>query len=147
VALPGGRFEKTDKDLFDTAVRETKEETGVSLSATLIGVLDDLTPRSPTLPPVIVRPFVFSMAQRPALLLNEELTGIHWFRLDDLARSACEAVVGHRRESGEGGRLRARARLRHLGHDAPDSGRIPGAGFGRPKDPGARGAGEVPFLR
>jgi 8-oxo-dGTP pyrophosphatase MutT (NUDIX family) len=94
MALPGGRFEEADKDLFATVLRETLEETGVALTRRmLLGSLDDLAPISPTLPPVVVRPFVFSMKERPALRLNEELTGVHWFKLDVLAASACETDV------------------------------------------------------
>ena len=59
VAFPGGRHDPEDRDLLATAIRETREETGVELSdAERLGVLDDLYPRTPTLPPVRVRPFV-----------------------------------------------------------------------------------------
>jgi 8-oxo-dGTP pyrophosphatase MutT (NUDIX family) len=53
VAFPGGRHDPEDGDLLATAIRETREETGVELSdAERLGVLDDLYPRTPTLPPV-----------------------------------------------------------------------------------------------
>ncbi|MDA1119766.1 MAG: CoA pyrophosphatase [Bacteroidetes bacterium] len=43
IALPGGKYESEDKDLFDTALRETGEEIGVSSGKiTLIGALTDL---------------------------------------------------------------------------------------------------------
>ncbi len=59
IAFPGGRREPTDTDLLATAIRETMEEIGVDLSAAeRLGVLDDLYPRTPVLPPVVVRPFV-----------------------------------------------------------------------------------------
>src|SRR3989442_10873051 len=62
VALPGGRRDAGDADLFATAVRETREETGIDLAgAERLGRLDDLYPRTPTLPPVVVRPFVFAL--------------------------------------------------------------------------------------
>src|SRR3989442_8572178 len=62
IALPGGRRGPHDADLAATAIRETNEETGVDLSsAERLGVLDDLYPRTPTLPPVVVRPFVFAL--------------------------------------------------------------------------------------
>src|SRR5262245_4891896 len=60
IAFPGGRREPRDRDLLATAIRETHEEIGVDLaSAERLGVLDDLHPRTPVLPPVVVRPFVF----------------------------------------------------------------------------------------
>ena len=60
VAFPGGRVDVTDVSLADTAVRETREELAIDLAShgKLIGRLDDLAPRSPALPPIIVRPFV-----------------------------------------------------------------------------------------
>ena len=62
IAFPGGRYEPQDADLLATAVRETREETGVDLTnRERLGSLDDLYPRTPTLPPVIVRPFVFAL--------------------------------------------------------------------------------------
>src|SRR3989449_5953433 len=74
VALPGGRHEPGDRDLLATAIRETQEETGVDLAAAeRLGALDDLYPRTPTLPPVVVRPFVFALERR-VVLRSEEHT-------------------------------------------------------------------------
>ncbi|MHA1380911.1 MAG: NUDIX hydrolase [Candidatus Helarchaeota archaeon] len=43
IALPGGRLEKNDKDLLDTALRETEEEIDVYRSKiSVLGELDDL---------------------------------------------------------------------------------------------------------
>ena len=66
IAFPGGRFEEGDSDLLSTAIREAREETGIDLGAAeQLGVLDDVNPRSPHLPPIFVRPFVFALNQRP----------------------------------------------------------------------------------
>ena len=82
VALPGGRYEPDDADLLATAIRETHEETGVDLSvAERLGALDDLYPRTPTLPPVVVRPFVFALASRPALVASAEVQRAFWLPL------------------------------------------------------------------
>jgi 8-oxo-dGTP pyrophosphatase MutT (NUDIX family) len=82
VALPGGRQDPADPDLLATAIRETREETGVDLSAAeRLGVLDDLFPRTPTLPPVVVRPFVFGLATRPALITSPEVERAFWLPL------------------------------------------------------------------
>ncbi len=64
IAFPGGREEREDEDLAATAIREAYEELEYDLGrdATLIGILDDLRPRSVLLPKVVVRPFVFLMA-------------------------------------------------------------------------------------
>lgn len=82
IALPGGRRDPGDPDLFATAVRETLEETGVALAhAEPLGVLDDVYPRTPVLPPVVVRPFVFALPEPPALALSDEVTTAFWVPL------------------------------------------------------------------
>jgi 8-oxo-dGTP pyrophosphatase MutT (NUDIX family) len=79
IAFPGGRREPTDADLGATAIRETLEEVGVDLSkAEPLGVLDDLYPRTPVLPPVVVRPFVFALTVRPAIVINAEVQDAFW---------------------------------------------------------------------
>jgi len=71
IAFPGGRFEPGDGDLLSTAIRETREETGINLTPTeQLGALDDVNPRSPHLPPIVVRPFVFAVPERPALTIS-----------------------------------------------------------------------------
>ncbi|HEX4632350.1 MAG TPA: CoA pyrophosphatase, partial [Gemmatimonadales bacterium] len=65
IAFPGGRFEEGDGDLLATAIREAREETGIDLTqAEALGPLDDINPRSPHLPPIVVRPFVFAVPHR-----------------------------------------------------------------------------------
>ena len=87
VALPGGRYDPADADLLVTAMRETREETGVDLSAAeRLGVLDDLYPRTPTLPAVVVRPFVFALASRPTLVPGVEAARVFWLPLDRLSQ-------------------------------------------------------------
>jgi 8-oxo-dGTP pyrophosphatase MutT (NUDIX family) len=87
VAFPGGRRDPGDLDLLATAVRETREETGVDLAgAERLGVLDDLVPTTPTLPPVLVRPFVFALDERPALAAERgEVARAFWVALARLA--------------------------------------------------------------
>jgi len=87
VALPGGRYDPADADLLVTAIRETREETGVDLSAAeRLGVLDDLYPRTPTLPAVVVRPFVFALASRPTLVPGVEAARVFWLPLGRLSQ-------------------------------------------------------------
>lgn len=83
MALPGGRRDPDDPDLVATAVRETAEEVGLPLPPdSLIGSLDDVVPRTPTLPPIAVRPYVFALSARPVLLLNPEVAAARWVSLD-----------------------------------------------------------------
>jgi 8-oxo-dGTP pyrophosphatase MutT (NUDIX family) len=79
IAFPGGRKELGDADLLATAIRETREEIGVDLAgAERLGPLDDLYPRTPVLPPVVVRPFVFSLPTRPPITLSNEVQDAFW---------------------------------------------------------------------
>lgn len=94
VALPGGRYEPEDRDLLNTAIRETREETGVDLTrAERLGVLDDLYPRTPTLPPVRVRPFVFTITAAPPLVISDEVERAFWVPLARLAEAGVRRDV------------------------------------------------------
>ncbi len=98
IAFPGGRREPRDTDLLDTAIRETREEIGVDLtSAERLGVLDDLYPRTPVLPPVVVRPFVFALTSRPPIVLNSEVQDAFWVSFRSLAAPGVrgEVTVNH----------------------------------------------------
>lgn len=83
VALPGGRMEPRDRDLEETAVRETWEETGVDLrtDGQVLGTLDDLAPRTATLPPLVIRPFVAVVAPNVAIVANPEVADAFWVPL------------------------------------------------------------------
>ncbi len=94
IALPGGRYDAADRDLEATAIRETREETGVDLSsAERLGVLDDLYPRTPALPPVVVRPFVFALARRSALMPSDEVQRAFWLPLVRLSEPGVRREV------------------------------------------------------
>jgi 8-oxo-dGTP pyrophosphatase MutT (NUDIX family) len=98
IAFPGGRRDPGDADLLATAIRETLEEVGVDLSGDeRLGVLDDLYPRTPVLPPVVVRPFVFALTQRPTITLNSEVQDAFWvpFRALQATGALGEITVDH----------------------------------------------------
>lgn len=80
VAFPGGRQEPDDATPWATATRETWEETGLDLhrDGRLLGTLDDLYPRTPALPPVVVRPHVVLAVPRRPLALSAELAAAFW---------------------------------------------------------------------
>jgi 8-oxo-dGTP pyrophosphatase MutT (NUDIX family) len=85
IALPGGRWSAGDPDLAATARRETSEEVGVDLTGVpVVAVLDDLAPRTPVLPPIVVRPFVFAIPAAVALTPNAEVAGAWWMPLETL---------------------------------------------------------------
>lgn len=95
VALPGGRQEPQDATLWHTAARETWEETGVDLlgSARLLGTLDELYPRTPVLPPIVVRPHVAILGVRPELTLSNEVAAAFWAPLESLRDPASTFVA------------------------------------------------------
>lgn len=89
MALPGGRRSPADRDLLATATRETREEIGIHLShQLLLGELDEFAPRTPTLPPVVVRPYVFGVPSRPVITESAEVALHIWVPLEQLRRSA-----------------------------------------------------------
>jgi 8-oxo-dGTP pyrophosphatase MutT (NUDIX family) len=102
VGLPGGRQESRDSSLLQTAIRETAEEIGLPLSdAQSLGALDDVVPRTVSLPPIAVRPFVFALDDRPLLVLSDEIAAVQWIPLRQLRDPATHAptVVSVRGES------------------------------------------------
>jgi 8-oxo-dGTP pyrophosphatase MutT (NUDIX family) len=84
VAFPGGREEAADPTLADTAIRETREETGIDLvgDGTVIGTLDDLRPNTVRLPAVIVRPYVVLLNRFEPLVLSDEVALAFWIPLE-----------------------------------------------------------------
>ena len=86
VALPGGRRDPGDATLQDTAIRETREETGIDLSrdGLVLGMLDELRPRTPSLPPIIVTPFVAVVRPDVVIETSDEVALAFWVPLASL---------------------------------------------------------------
>jgi 8-oxo-dGTP pyrophosphatase MutT (NUDIX family) len=85
IGLPGGRLEAADRDLSDTALRETAEEVGWQLDPLrLLGTLPDVWPRTPLPRLIVVRPYVFAALDRPPLSLSDEVAEAFWVPLDRL---------------------------------------------------------------
>ena len=80
VAFPGGRHEPQDPSLQETALRETWEETGLDVArdGVVLGTLDELWPRNPVLPPIVVRPYVAAVRPSAPLVLSEEVAAAFW---------------------------------------------------------------------
>lgn len=85
MGLPGGRAEPVDRDLSETARRETEEETGLLLREDdLLGRLSDLHPRSPHLPSVAITPYVSGFLGEPKVTPSVEVRGHIWVPVRDL---------------------------------------------------------------
>jgi ADP-ribose pyrophosphatase YjhB (NUDIX family) len=86
MALPGGFQAANGEPLATTAARETLEETGLDLAGCgrLLGVLDDLSPRTPQLPPIIVSPHVFAVGARALLVPGDEADEALWLPARDI---------------------------------------------------------------
>ena len=114
IAFPGGRQEPHDDTLRETALRETREETGIDVDAhgLVLGTLDELHPRTPVLPPIVVRPYVAIVAPEVALTPSDEVASAFWAPLEALRHpgASFEATVVVR---GEEHRVPG---VRHLEH-------------------------------
>jgi 8-oxo-dGTP pyrophosphatase MutT (NUDIX family) len=79
VGFPGGRVEREDGSLRETAERETREEIGLDLSRKVhLGRLSDIAGAHL---PVRVACFVYLVTGEPPLLLSDEVTEAFWVPL------------------------------------------------------------------
>lgn len=86
IALPGGRWSPNDESLLHTALRETWEETGIDLAVQglVLGTLDELHPRTPLLPPIVITPVVVVLDAPAPLVLSDEVADAFWVPLQTL---------------------------------------------------------------
>jgi 8-oxo-dGTP pyrophosphatase MutT (NUDIX family) len=84
MALPGGGWEPGDKDVYDTARRETLEEIGVDLDeGRLLGRLDDMGPHSAGRE-LVVSTVVVALDAEPRWLQKQEVAEAFWVPVDRL---------------------------------------------------------------
>jgi 8-oxo-dGTP pyrophosphatase MutT (NUDIX family) len=91
MAFPGGKRDSRDRDLLQTAIRETFEETSIDLhnGCCILGALEST--RSGAEPNLLVAPFVILVKDDPAIKLSRELAGHLWIPLKSL--SACKRTA------------------------------------------------------
>jgi 8-oxo-dGTP diphosphatase len=87
MALPGGKREPKDVSLKATVMRETMEETGISLGdCRFLGVLTAIS--SEPKPEIKILPFVVLLEDEPKLKLNkEELESFIWVPFEEIVQS------------------------------------------------------------
>lgn len=75
VSLPGGNREPEDKSLYHTALRETREETGLRAEPEFLGALSPLRARSG----IPVMPYVSMLPDKPVLRASpDEVDELFW---------------------------------------------------------------------
>ena len=87
IAFPGGRRESADASLMDTAIRETREETGLRLEAhgRPLGRLPIVEPETVRLPSLSILPLVFSVPRSlVARPVSDEVASVFWVSLGAL---------------------------------------------------------------
>ena len=85
-ALPGGKRNPEDRNLKETVVRESFEETSINLleGCRFLGAMEPV--RSTQKLEMQILPFVVLLEKEEAIKLNEELTGYFWTPLKELAK-------------------------------------------------------------
>ena len=83
-AFPGGKRSSVDKDLKDTVIRETCEETNIDLrkGCKFLGTLAPI--RSIQRPKMQILPFVVLQLKDQKIMLNHELAKFFWVPLTEL---------------------------------------------------------------
>jgi len=81
MAFPGGKRDPKDRDMKQTVVRETLEETNIDVThdCRFLGALENI--RSTVKPKLLVAPFVILLEHEPTIILNKELEGYLWVLL------------------------------------------------------------------
>jgi 8-oxo-dGTP pyrophosphatase MutT (NUDIX family) len=101
VGFPGGRAELDDADLEATAVRETREETGLDLveNGERLGDLDEVKALARGRPvDLVIAPIVFRLRQRLDGTPNHEVVSLHWLPLARLLSPGVRSTLQYQHE-------------------------------------------------
>jgi 8-oxo-dGTP pyrophosphatase MutT (NUDIX family) len=109
IAFPGGRSEPQDANALDTALRETREETGVDIlgNGRVLGALERVNPLSTSLPRLSIAPFVALLTREVPLVLSDEVAGAFWVPLSALQHADASREVEVTLSNGATRRVRA----------------------------------------
>jgi len=95
MGFPGGRAEPGE-DLAATAVRETREETGIDLVRVgePVGELDEVRAMARMRPmDLSIRVFVFRLRGPVETVLSEEVRSLHWVSLDEALAPEAQSTM------------------------------------------------------
>lgn len=101
VGFPGGRAEPGDASLGATAVRETREETGLDLvaSGVRLGALDEVKALARGRPvDLAIAPFVFRLRERLDGAPSHEVVSLHWLPLERLLAAQSRSTLQYEHE-------------------------------------------------
>lgn len=93
IAFPGGRWDDGDGTHAATALRETREEVGISLPMeAVVGRLQRLSPVSRRLPAIDITPFVAVAPPDARVRPNHEVAATFWAPVEGLRTAGPSAV-------------------------------------------------------
>ena len=101
MGFPGGRREPGDPDLEATAVRETREETGLDLAGDgeRLGALDEVVALARGRPvDLVIAPFVFRLRRRLDGAASHEVVSLHWLPLERLLAPGTRSTLQYQLE-------------------------------------------------
>jgi 8-oxo-dGTP diphosphatase len=83
-AFPGGKRDLEDDSIFATCLRETREETAISLDGSLLSRQLPVTLAGRNVEaPIQVQPFIFTLVRRPAVIVEtSEIDSYLWLDVD-----------------------------------------------------------------
>jgi 8-oxo-dGTP pyrophosphatase MutT (NUDIX family) len=96
ISLPGGRYQASDRDLLETAIRETREELNIELAgARLLGHLPPLHPRTSGPLGIEVTPFVFVTEVAVEPTPGPEALAAFWLPLATASSGALDGTYAY----------------------------------------------------
>jgi 8-oxo-dGTP pyrophosphatase MutT (NUDIX family) len=101
MGFPGGRSEPQDEDLAATAVRETREETGLDLAedGEPLGALDEVVALARGRPvDLVISPFVFRLRRGLGGAPSHEVVSLHWLPLERLLAPGTRSTLPYQHE-------------------------------------------------
>jgi 8-oxo-dGTP pyrophosphatase MutT (NUDIX family) len=101
VGFPGGRAEPEDASDEVTAVRETREETGIDLArdGETLGALDDVQAMARGRPvDLVIAPRVFRLRRRVDGAPSHEVESLHWLPLEELLAKDARSIYPYTHE-------------------------------------------------